>query len=352
VSGFEQQLQAWDGEETVIRYDEASGTWMFVCIDSTVLGPAGGGTRMFVYASPSDGLADAMRLSRAMTLKMAVAGAGFGGGKAVLAVPALPEGEARRALLLRYGALVTSLGGTYRTAADLNTSSADLDVIGEVCPYVYGRSEAKGGSGDSGRGTARGVFHGIRASLHHVYGTDKPAGRSVLVQGLGSVGARLAAELVAAGAHLLVSDVEASRAAALAGELGARAVPAAEVLETPCDVLSPCAVGGVLNAESIPRLRCRIVAGAANNQLATPEDADRFEAAGILYAPDFVVNAGGILQLLGLEDLGWDEATLEEHLARIGESLTEIFIRAEREGVSTAAAAEHVAYERIAAGRS
>ena len=161
---FEDLLRAWDGEEAVIRFDEPSGAWMFVCVHSTALGPAGGGTRMRVYDQPADGLADAMRLSQAMTAKMACANADRGGGKAVLAVPELPTGDARRALLLRYGDLVASLGGTYRTAGDMNITPEDLDIVHERCPWVYGTT---GAAGNSGRGTAIGVLHGIRASVEH-----------------------------------------------------------------------------------------------------------------------------------------------------------------------------------------
>lgn len=306
---------------------------------------------MRVYGTPAEGLADAMRLSQAMTMKMAVADAPFGGGKAVLAVPSLPEGEPRRTLLLRYGELVESLGGTFRTAADMNTSPADLDVIAERCSFVYGRSEQSGGAGDSGRGTARGVFHGIKAALEHVYGSDDPAGRTVLIQGLGSVGARLAGHLVGAGAEVLVSDVDEGRAETLALELGARVVPPEAALATSCDVFAPCAVGGILNGETVPLLRCRIVAGAANNQLATAEDAERLHAAGVLYAPDYVVNAGGILQLLGIETFGWDEETLEANLAAIGRTLAEVFALADAEGLSAQRAAEQLALSRLVPGR-
>src|ERR1700693_908498 len=170
---FEELLAGWEGEETVIRFDAESGAWIFVCIHPTALGPAGGGTRMRVYPTPGDGLADAMRLSRAMTQKMAAANVARGGGKAVLAVPELPVGEARRRLLLRYGQLVASLGGTYRTAGDMNVSPADLDVVSETCPWVLG-STARGGN--SGRGTARGVLHGIHASVEHVFGSPAPRG--------------------------------------------------------------------------------------------------------------------------------------------------------------------------------
>jgi leucine dehydrogenase len=345
---FEELLREWDGEQAVVRFDRQSGAWMFICIHSTRLGPAGGGTRMRVYPSPSEGLRDGMRLAAGMTRKMAVLGVPFGGGKAVLAVPELPTGEARRALLLSYGDLVASLGGTFRTAADMNTTAADVDVVAERSRYVYGRSAEHGGGGDSGVGTARGVFHGISASLSHAFGSDELGGRRVLVQGVGSVGAHLARNLAGAGAELILTDVAAERAAALAEELGARAVPAESALETDCDVYAPCAVGGTLDRETIPRLRCRIVAGSANNQLAEPEDAELLRSAGILYAPDYVINAGGVLQLLGLEDLGWDAPTLEQNLAGIGATLREIYETAEADGITTAEAAEGLAASRLA----
>ena len=341
---FEELLHDWDGEEAVIRYDRASGAWMFVCIHSTVLGPAGGGTRLRVYDRPGDGLADAMRLSQAMTQKMAAAGVPRGGGKAVLAVPALPEGEARRALLLRYAELVTSLGGTFHTAGDMNITPADLDVVAERCPWVYGTT---GRGGNSGRGTARGVLHGIRASVEHVFGSPELAGRSVLVQGVGAVGGDLARGLAQGGADVLVSDLDEGLAARVAGEVGGATVSPADAPATACDVFSPCAAGGILGAETISRLRCRIVAGSANNQLAQPADAERLHAAGILYAPDYVINAGGVLQLLGPEQLGWDEDELERNLAGIGDTLRELYRDADREGITPSAAAERVVARRL-----
>jgi len=342
--GFEDLLAAWDGEEAVIRFDKESGAWMFVCVHSTVLGPAGGGTRMRVYERPEDGLADAMRLSQAMTVKMAVAGTDRGGGKAVLAVPALPQGEKRRRLLLRYGWLVAALGGTYRTAGDMNISPADLDVVREVCPWVYGTT---GAGGNSGRGTARAVWHGIRASVEHVFGSPELGGRTVLVQGAGAVGADLVRLLADAGADVLVADVDESRAAAT----GARVVAAADALTTECDVYAPCAVGGTLNAETIPTLRCRIVAGSANNQLGEPADAQRLHDAGILFAPDYVINAGGVIQLVGLEDRHWSEDELEASLAAVGDTLRRIYADADDAGVTPAEAAERLAAERIAQKR-
>jgi glutamate dehydrogenase/leucine dehydrogenase len=338
---FEELLEGWDGEEAVIRHDRESGAWIFVCVHSTALGPAGGGTRMRVYDRPSDGLADAMRLSQAMTVKMAVANAERGGGKAVLAVPELPTGEVRRALLLRYGRLVASLGGTYRTAGDMNITPADLDVVKETCPWVYGTT---GAGGNSGRGTARGVLHGIRASVEHVFGSPELAGRRVLVQGAGAVGADLARDLAAEGAEVLVSDVDEERARAT----GATVVAAGDAMTTECDVYAPCAVGGTLNAETIPKLRCRIVAGSANNQLATPEDGVRLHEAGILYAPDYVINAGGVLQLVGIEDRNATEEELEASFAGIGDTLREIYRDADAAGITPAEGAERLASERIA----
>jgi leucine dehydrogenase len=339
--GFEGLLAGWHGEHAVVRFDEESGAWMFVCVHSTVRGPAGGGTRMRVYPAPADGLADAMRLSGAMTRKMAAAGLPRGGGKAVLAVPELPAGEPRRRLLRRYGELVASLGGSYRTAGDMNISPEDLDVVAETCPWVYGTTS---GGGNSGRGTARGGLHAIRATVEHLFGSPELAGLSVLVQGAGAVGALLARELADAGARVLVSDVDEARAAAT----GCETVPPGLAVETEVDVYSPCAVGGTLNAESIPRLGCRAIAGCANNQLAEPEDAERLRERGILYAPDYVVNAGGIIQLIGLEDEGWDEAQLEERLAGIGDTLRTLFAEADAEGITPAEAADLLVRRRLA----
>jgi leucine dehydrogenase len=340
-------IRDWDGEHVVVRFDRPTGTWIFVCIHSTARGPAGGGTRMKTYPQPSDALQDAMRLSGAMTLKMAGIDVPFGGGKAVLATPSpLDEGE-RRELLHRYGELVESLGGSYRTGPDMNTTVEDMDVIGERTQYVFCQSVARGGSGDPGPYTARGVFHGIRASVRHAFGTDDLSQRSVLVQGVGDVGGRLAEQLADAGARLLVSDVDSARADALADRIGAEIVSLGDAVATECDVYAPCALGGTLNAESIPLLRCRVVAGCANNQLAELADGERLREAAILYAPDFVINAGGVLHAWGREGLGWTPEQVEERHAALGDALAEIYARAEADGISTAEAAEWIARARI-----
>jgi leucine dehydrogenase len=321
---------------------------MFICIHSRRLGPAGGGTRMKVYESPGEALRDGMRLAAGMTAKFAVSGLPFGGGKAVLAVPGLPEGEARRALLQRYADLICSLGGNYLTGCDMNTTPTDLDVIAETCPHVFGKSS---GSGEPGPFTARGVFHGIRASVAHVHGSPSLEGLTVLVQGVGSVGARLATSLAGEGANVLVTDVDSGRAETLAATLGARAVEPADALTTECDVYAPCATGGTLSADTILGLRCRIVAGAANNQLGEPADAERLRERGILYAPDFVINAGGIFHNVGRESLGWGDDEVENALAGIGRTLGTIYERSEADGVSTGQVALDLAAERLAQPR-
>jgi leucine dehydrogenase len=342
---FEELISAWDGEHVVVRHDPESGAWMLVGIHSTQLGPAMGGTRLKSYASPAEALEDALRLAAGMTRKLAVVGLPCGGGKAVLAVPELPTGDERRRLLERYGDLVDSLGGSFVTGPDMNTRDADMDVIGDRTPHVFCRSVARGGSGDPSIHTALGVFHGIRASLAHALGSDDLAGRTVLVQGAGSVGAKLARLLADAGATVLVTDVDEERARAT----GATVVAAETALELECDVYAPCAVGATLNAATIPRLRCPVVAGAANNQLATPADGDRLRDAGILYAPDYVINSGGALHGIGLERLGWDADRLEHEVAGIGDTLAAVFAEADAEGISTDAAAERLANERLAA---
>jgi leucine dehydrogenase len=340
---FEELLRRWDGEHAVARYDAETGTWMLVCIHSTRLGPAMGGTRMRVYGDPAEALEDGLRLAGGMTRKLAVLGLPCGGGKAVLAVPAVPTGDERRRILERYAELVDSLGGTFVTGPDMNTGEADMDVIGDRTAHVFCRSVGNGGSGDPSVHTALGVFHGIRATLAHAFGSNDPAGRTVLVQGAGAVGRKLAGLLAEAGANVLVSDVDEERARAT----GAPTVPPEAALETECDVYSPCALGATLNGDSIPKLRCRVVAGGANNQLATPEDGQLLRAQGILYAPDYVINGGGALHGIGLEHLGWDAERLEQEVAAIGDTLARIYVESDTEGIPTHEAAERLAAERL-----
>ena len=345
---MEELFAGWDGESVSIHVDRESGAWMFICVHSTALGKAAGGTRMKHYASPGDALADGMRLAEAMSLKFACVGFRHGGGKAVISLPTaeVPRGESRRRLLHEFGAFVNSLGGLYSCAPDMNTSDTDMDVIAEVTPFVFCKTAAAGGSGDTSADTAVGVFHGIRATCRFAFGSDDLSRRTVLVQGAGGVGGHLIDLLMDADATVIATDIDPGRLEALRDK-GLKTVAPDTALTTECDVVSPCAVGGILNAESIPLLRCRAIAGAANNQLRSSTDAHLLRQRGIAYAPDFVINAGGVLHGGGLEQLRWTRAHLDAKLAGIGDSIYDIFQRAERDGISTDAAARRIAVDRI-----
>jgi leucine dehydrogenase len=339
MSAFQQLVTGWDGQQVAVRYDAEFDTWMFIGVHSTHDGRSGGGTRMAVYADAEAALADALKLSAAMTRKMAVCDVAMGGGKAVLAVPELPTGERRTELLHRYGDFITSLGGLYATAPDMNTSERDMDTIAEHCEHVFCKSVEKGGSGSTAPATAVGVFHGIRASVEYKLGRDLDGVR-VLIQGMGAVGRLLAQQLRAAGATVLASDVDPARTEDYT------AVAPADVIGTECDVYAPCAVGGTITAETVERLRCSVVAGAANNQLAEPQLADRLHERGILYAPDYVINSGGVLHGTGLELLGWDQVQLDAALRGLGDTLRELYAD---DGRSPVHAAEALVARRLRA---
>jgi leucine dehydrogenase len=347
---MEELIQSWDGETVITRFDHQTGTWIFIAIHSTRLGSAAGGTRMKVYPDPVAALRDAMRLAEGMTEKFAIGGMPRGGGKAVLAIPPDLDLTERAALLRRYGASLAQLGGYFQTGPDVGTSSADMDIIAETgAPHVFARTPANGGAGDSGPATAVGVLAGIKVVCERLFGSSELAGRRVLVQGAGSVGGRLIGDLRAAGAEVLFSEVDLATAARVRETLGVEPIAPEVVFETSCDIFAPCALGAVLSAESIPRLRCRAVAGSANNQLAAPEDAERLLERGILYAPDVVVNFGGAMFLLGRELLGWTEAETEQHIREsIAGALRQVFALADASDISTTAAAERLAEQRIA----
>jgi len=297
---------------------------------------------MRVYGSPAEGLLDAMRLAEGMTHKWAALEFDNGGGKAVLAVPQLLEGEERLGLLRRFGALMNTLGGTFATGRDLGTTDDDMLTLAEVTPYVHGVNVAGEAVKDPGPYTARGVFAAMRAVLHALHGEADPSGRVVVVQGAGAVGAPLAGRLAAAGARVLVSDVDTSKAESLAREVGAQTISAESVFDSECDIFAPCAVGAVLDEGTIARLRCRAVAGAANNQLAAEGDADRLHQRGILYAPDFVANGGGALAF-GLMHRGvTDDRMLFDRLAGIEDSMRRILSEAAEQGESPLRAARRL----------
>ena len=350
---IETVLPSWDGELCSVRFDRETGAWFVIAVHSTRLGPASGGTRAMVYPSVGDAVADATRLAAAMTTKMAVAGLPMGGGKSVIVLPApraaLDDDRWRRILRV-HAENVQKLGGTYTTGPDIGTSSADMDVLRETTPFAFGRSVATGGPGSGAPATALGVFTAVRAAVAEAGlgdGNGGVAGLRLLVQGLGAVGARVAELAAEAGAELLVADVDPERCAAAAAR-GARVVSPAEVTRTRCDVLVPCATGGLIDARVARTLPCAVVAGAANNQLADAEAARVLTRRGIVYAPDFVANSGGAIHLVGREVLGWTEDQVTRRTLQIGRTLRRVFADARTYGITTEQAAHDLAARRLA----
>jgi glutamate dehydrogenase/leucine dehydrogenase len=347
-SGIEELIREWPGHHVLTQYEPSVPAWIFICIHSTAHGVSAGGTRLDVYQSPALGLKDGMRLAESMTYKAALAGLPHGGGKAVIAVDEMPAGRRRRALFAEYGRLLAFLRGSFVTGPDLNTSAADMDIIGEYCETVLGRSVNAGGSGGSGRDTATGVEHAICATLDLLYGSPQTAGRTIVVQGLGEVGFALAEALVEEGARVIGTDIDPTRLRLAHEQLRIDLVRADRALAAECDVLAPCAKGDVIAPRTVSALRCRAIVGAANNQLRSPAVASDLEARGILYAPDFVVNAGGGIHLFGTEVMGWSRAEIEARLAGIADTLREVFALAADSELTTVEAAVRLARSRSA----
>ncbi len=335
----------------VVSFDQPTQTWMFIALHDMTLGPAMGGCRMMVYETPEEGLRDAMRLAEGMTYKWATIGFDLGGGKSVLAVPQPVAGDEREGLFERFGALVDSLRGAYACGPDLGTTPHDMSVIGRSTEYVHGVDRSGGEPVDPGPYTALGVFCGIRAALRHVHGDDSLGGRSVLIQGAGDVGYPLGKFVADAGGKVLVSDVDGTKAATLANKTGGTVIPLDASYATHCDVYAPCAVGATLNAETIPQLQCRIVAGSANNQLAHEADADRLHERGILYAPDYVINAGGATALPLLDSGRSTPDEVRERIRRFDKILSAIFNDSAANGVSPLLGAKRAAEKVLEGGK-
>ncbi len=335
-----------DHEGVHLFRDPAAGLTAVIAIHSTTLGPAAGGTRFWHYASGDEAMTDALRLSRGMSFKNAMAGLPMGGGKGVvLADPArgkTPE------LLAALGRAIESLNGAYVTAEDVGMTDADMVAISAETRHVAGLPVGVGAAGgDPGPLTAIGVFLGVKAAVRRGLKRDSVAGVHIAIQGVGSVGGGLARLLAAEGARLTLADSNFARAEALAAELGGRAVDKADILRVEADVVSPCALGAVLDAGTIAALSAPVVAGGANNQLATPEDALRLHARGILYAPDYVINAGGIINV-GLEYLGvGDRAEVEARIAQIPGRLDQIWDESAATGDPAAVVADRIAMRLI-----
>lgn len=332
--------------EVHVGVDEVVGMRAIVAIHDTRLGPALGGCRFVAYVNEEAAFTDALRLARAMTHKAALAGLSHGGGKAVLVRPTKPFD--RKALFERFGRFVDGLGGRYVTTEDSGTSPEDMAVVREATPHVCGCPVEHGGSGDPSPLTALGVRRGIEACVHVALGRDSLKGVHVAVQGLGHVGYHLCKELAAAGAKLTVADVVDERVKQAVDELGAKVAPAAEIHRTECDVYAPCALGGALDDRTVPELRCRIVAGAANNQLAAERNGQMLVERGILYAPDYAINAGGLIHVaLGL--VGSDATKVREQTLAIYDTIVEICERALKSGQPPHVIADAMVEERLRA---
>lgn len=340
----------FDNHETVAFFnDKATGLNAIIAIHSTALGPACGGTRMYPYATEGDALRDVLRLSRGMSYKSAIAGIPLGGGKAVvIGDPANDKSEAR---LLAYADAVNTLGGRYITAMDVGMGPKDMPVIARGTKHVAGYDQPGKTGGDSGPLTALGVFVGLKAAVKHRFGVNETKGLTIAIQGLGKVGMGLARQLHAEGAKLIVADVDSEAVNRATVEFGARAISPDEIVTAKCDVLSPNALGAILNERTIPELQASVIAGAANNQLACDENGEALRARDILYAPDYVINGGGILRVAG-QIFGWSDQEIERRVLAIAETLAHIFRRADADGLSTSLVADRIAEERMAAGRA
>ncbi len=339
----------FDGHEQVVfGSDPDSGLRAIIAIHSTALGPALGGTRFYPYADESAALTDVLRLSKAMAYKAAAAGLDLGGGKAVIIGD--PARDRSEALLRAYGRLVDSLGGRYITACDVGTYPADMAIVARETRWATGADPVEGGSGDSGVLTAHGTFAGLEASVTEVWGSPSLRGRHVAIQGVGKVGRRLAASIHEAGGKLTVADTNDDATAWCAERFGAEIVDTDKIHAVDADVFSPNALGAVLDDDTVPELQCRIVAGAANNQLAEPRHAAMLADLGVLYAPDFVINAGGLIQVADeLHRDGYSHARATAHAGEIGGRLRQIFAIARDEQITTAAAADRFAERRMEA---
>ena len=334
-------------EQVVYCQDEASGLRAIIAIYSTALGPALGGTRFYPYASEADALDDVLNLARAMAYKAAITGLDLGGGKAViLGDPARDKSEA---LLRAYGRFVQSLGGRYITACDVGTYPPDMDIVARECSYVTGRSVEGGGAGDSAVLTAYGVFQGMRASAEHLWGVSTLAGRRVGVAGVGKVGYPLVSLLIEDDASVVVTDVSPLAVDRVLSDFPQVSVvdDAAALVRTDLDIYAPCALGGALDDDTVSVLSARIVCGAANNQLAHGGIEKVLEDRGILYAPDYVVNAGGLIQVADEVD-GFSELRARARATRIYDTTRRVFRASIEDGVPPAVAADRLAERRMA----
>lgn len=338
-----------DYEELLFCQDKASGLKAIIAIHDTTLGPALGGTRMWTYASEEEAIVDALRLAKGMTYKNAVAGLNLGGGKTVII--GNPKKDKNEAMFRAFGRYIQGLNGRYITAEDVGTTEEDMDIIHQETDYVTGISATYGSSGNPSPATAFGVYQGMKAAAKAAFGSDSLAGKTVAVQGVGNVSFTLCKYLHEEGALLIVTDIHKEAVSRAVEAYGAKAVDPLDILSVNCDIYAPCALGATLNDDSLPLLKAKVVAGAANNQLKEPRHGNALHEMGIVYAPDYVINAGGVINIAD-ELNGYNQERAFKQIAKIYDSITRVLEISQASGIPTYAAADRLAEERIALLRS
>ncbi|QDX93673.1 Glu/Leu/Phe/Val dehydrogenase [Brevibacterium sp. JNUCC-42] len=338
-------LQKYDYEQLVLCQDETSGLKAIIVIHDTTLGPALGGTRMWMYNSEEEAIEDALRLSRGMTYKAAAAGLNLGGGKAVIIGD--PRKDKSEELFRAFGRFVQGLNGRYITAEDVGTTVADMDLIYQETNYVTGVSPAFGSGGNPSPVTAYGVYRGMKAAAKRGFGHDDLSGKTIAVQGVGNVAYNLCRYLHEEGANLIVTDINMENVQRAVVDFGAKAVGVNEIFGVECDIFSPCALGAIINDDTIPQFKAKVIAGAANNQLKEERHGDTIQEMGIVYAPDYVINAGGVINVAD-ELHGYNRERAMKKVETIYDNMNRVFEIADRDNIPTYKAADRMAEERIA----
>jgi leucine dehydrogenase len=337
-------MERYDFEQLLLCQDKNSGLKAIIAIHDTTLGPALGGVRMWTYESEDEAILDALRLARGMTYKAAAAGLNLGGGKTVIIGD--PRKDKSEAMFRALGRFIQGLNGRYITAEDVGTTEEDMDIIHQETRYVTGVSPAFGSSGNPSPVTAYGVYRGMKAAAKVAFGSDSLKGKTVAVQGVGSVAYNLCKHLHEEGARLIVTDIVQENVERAVRDFGAESVEPDKIYDVECDIFSPCALGAIINDETIPRLKCRVVAGSANNQLKEERHGDRLHEMGITYVPDYVINAGGVINVAD-ELLGYNRDRAMKKVETIYDNVLRVFEIAERDGIPSYQAADRMAEERI-----
>lgn len=334
-------------EQVVFCHDSKTGLEAIIAVHSTALGPAVGGCRMWKYASSQEALTDALRLSKGMTYKASISGLNWGGGKAVIVGD--PKTAKTPELLARFGEYVDRLSGTYVTAKDVGIGSADLKQIKTKTKHVMGIDGEAQSSGDPSPGTAWGVYHGMKAAAKHAFGSDRLQGLKIAMQGLGAVSFGMLEFLTKEGATIIGCDVDEEKVKKAEQDFGIQVAHPDSIYDAACDIFSPCALGATINPQTLPRIKAKVIAGAANNQLSTDDVGYEVMKRGILYAPDYAINAGGLMNIYheSMVGNGYDKARAFDHIAKIGQTIDQILVRSKEEKLPPSFVADRIAEERV-----